>query len=154
MSGNTSMMLGDFAFEALGFGYQGVKRSVNTSWAEIPVGQTLNPMQWTGPTADEITISGVIFTEEFGGQSQLDGILARAGAGEPMMLVTGNAAEGVIQGVFTVQGIEEDRSHHNARGVAARNAYSIKLKRQADTLPLSGGSILDRATRFLSDLFR
>ncbi|MFK0385000.1 phage tail protein [Agrobacterium sp. NPDC090273] len=154
MSGNTSMMLGGFAFEALGFGYQGIKRSLNTAWAEIPVGQTLNPQQWTGPTSDEITISGVVFTEEFGGQSQLDGIIAEASAGVPMMLVTGDAAEGVIRGVFTVQGIEEDKSLHNARGVAARNAYAIKLKRQPDTVPLSGGSLLDRATSFLSDLFR
>lgn len=154
MSGNTSMMLGGFAFEALGFGYQGVKRSLNTSWAEIPVGQTLNPQQWTGPTSDEITIAGVLFTEEFGGQSQLDGIAAQASAGVPMMLVTGDVAEGVIHGIFTVQGIEEDKSLHNSRGAAARNAYAIKLKRQPDTAPLSSGSILDRASSFLSDLFR
>ncbi|WHA40907.1 phage tail protein [Agrobacterium larrymoorei] len=154
MSGNTSMMLGGFAFEALGFGYQGIKRTLNTSWAEVAVGQTLNPQQWTGPTSDEITISGVIFTEEFGGQSQLDGIAAASLAGTPMMLVSGNAAEGVIQGTFTVQGIDEDRSYHNTRGVAARNAYTIKLKRQPDTLPMSSESLLNRATTFLSDLFR
>lgn len=154
MSGNTSMMLGGFAFEALGFGYQAIKRSVNTSWTEVPVAQTLNPLQWTGPTSDEITISGVIFTEEFGGQSQLDGIVAASLAGVPMMLVTGSAAEGVVHGMFTVQGIEEDRSHHNARGVAARNAYSIKLKRQPDTAPMSGGGLLDQAASFLSNLFR
>ncbi len=154
MSGYTSMMLGGFGFEALGFGYQGVKRSLNTQWTEVAVGQTLNPQQWTGPTSDEITIAGVIFTEEFGGQSQLDGIAAEALAGVPMMLVTGDAVEGVIRGIFTVQGIEEDKSHHNARGEAARNAYTIKLKRQPDTTPLPGGSILDRATSFLSNLFR
>lgn len=154
MSGYTSMMLGGFAFEALGFGYQGIKRTVNTPWAEVAVAETLNPQQWTGPTSDEVTIQGVLFPQEFGGQSQLDGIIAAALAGTPMTLVTGDAAEGVIHGMFTVQGVDEDRSLHNSRGAAARNAYSIKLKRQTDTAPLTGGSILDRATSFLSDLFR
>ncbi|MCM2434122.1 phage tail protein [Agrobacterium rosae] len=154
MSGNTSMMLGGFAFEAHGFGYQGVKRTVNTPWTEVAVAQTLNPQQWTGPTSDEVNIQGVLFPEEFGGQAQLDGLIAASLSGTPMMLVTGDAAEGVIHGTFTVQGIDEDRSFINARGAAARNAYSIKLKRQADTAGLSTGSIIDRATSFLSDLFR
>lgn len=154
MSGYTSMMLGDFAFEALGFGYQGVKRKVNTPWVEIPVGQILNPQQWTGPTSDDVTIQGVIFTEEFGGQSQLDGIIAASLSGVPMMLVTGDASEGVIRGVFKIQSIEEDQSLHNHRGVAARNGYVINMKRAGDAASLDVGGIIDRATTFLSELFR
>lgn len=154
MSGYTSMMLGDFAFEALGFGYQGVKRKVNTPWVEMPVGQTLNQQQWTGPTSDEVTISGVLFPEEFGGQSQLDGIIAAALAGIEMMLVTGDATQGDIRGVFTVQSIEEDKSYINRKGEAGRNAYSIMLKRSGSgTLPSAGG-LVDRAASFLSELFR
>lgn len=154
MSGNTSMMLGGFAFEAHGFGYQGIRRAVNTSWAEVAVSQTLNPMQWTGPTSDEITISGVIFTEEFGGQSQLDGIVAAALSGVPMMLVSGGAAEGMVHGLYAVQGVDEDRSYHDASGVARRNAYSIKLKRKPDGASQVGASLAGGAAAFLSDLFR
>ena len=154
MSGYTSMMLGDFAFEALGFGYQGIKRKVNTPWVEMPVGQTLNQQQWTGPTSDEVTISGVLFPEEFGGQTQLDGIIAAALAGTEMMLVTGDAAQGDIRGVFTVQSVEEDKSYINRKGEAGRNAYSIMLKRSSSgTLPTAGG-LVDRAASFLSELFR
>lgn len=159
MSGNTSMMLGGFAFEALGFSYQGIKRSLNTSWTEIPVGEVLNPMQWTGPTSDEITIQGVLFTKEFGGQSQLDGIAASAEAGVPMMLVSGDGVEGEIHGTFAVQGIEEDKSYYDPRAVAARNAYSIKLKRMPDGdgaggVPLTGAALAGRAIDFLDNLFR
>ena len=154
MAGYTSMMLGGFAFEGLGFGYQGVKRKVNTPWVEIPVGQTLNPQQWTGPTSDEVTISGVLFPEEFGGQSQLDGIIAASMAGTEMMLVTGDAAQGVIQGLFTVQSVEEDRSYINRCGEAGRNDYSITLKRSGSgALPTAGG-LGDWAASFLSELFR
>lgn len=154
MTGITSMMLGGYAFEALGFGYQGIKRKVNTPWVEIPVGQTLNPQQWTGPTSDEVTIQGVLFPEEFGGQSQLDGIIAASMAGTEMMLVNGDAMEGVIRGMFTVQSVEEDQSYHDARGAPRRNAYVISLKRnRTETAPGAGG-VVDSATSFLSELFR
>ncbi len=154
MTGVTSMMLGGYAFEALGFGYQGVKRKVNTPWVEIPVGQTLNPQQWTGPTSDEVTIQGVLFPEEFGGQSQLDGIIAASLAGMEMMLVSGDAVEGIIRGMFTVQSVEEDMSFHDASGVARRNAYVISLKRLPTEAAAGAGGLRDSASSFLSNLFR
>nr|WP_234913889.1 phage tail protein [Rhizobium rhizogenes]QCO89356.1 phage P2 GpU family protein [Rhizobium rhizogenes] len=88
------MMLGGYAFEALGFGYQNIKRKVNTPWVEISVGQALNPQQWTGPTSDEVTIQGVLFPEEFGGA-----IAARrdhCGAIERLISVTVTDEEGAV----------------------------------------------------------
>ncbi|MFK0167151.1 phage tail protein [Rhizobium sp. NPDC090279] len=113
------MMLGGYAFEALGFGYQNIKRKVNTPWVEISVGQSLNPQQWTGPTSDEVTIQGVFFPEEFDGQSQLDGIIAAQLAGTEMMMVSGDTIEGVIRGMFTVQSVEEDMSSTMPAGLPA-----------------------------------
>ncbi|NTG74466.1 phage tail protein [Agrobacterium rhizogenes] len=154
MTGVTSMMLGGYAFEALGFGYQNIKRKVNTPWVEISVGQALNPQQWTGPTSDEVTIQGVLFPEEFGGQSQLDGIIAAQLAGTEMMLVSGDAMEGVIRGMFTVQSVEEDQSFHDAKGAARRNAYVISLKRIRAETAAGAGGVADSASSFLSELFR
>ncbi len=154
MTGVTSMMLGGYAFEALGFGYQNIKRKVNTPWVEISVGQDLNPQQWTGPTSDEVTIQGVLFPEEFGGQSQLDGIIAAQLAGTEMMLVSGDAMEGVIRGMFTVQSVEEDQTYHDAKGMPRRNAYVISLKRIPSDAAASAGGIVDRASSLLSELFR
>lgn len=147
------MMLGGFAFEGLGFGYDGIKRKVNTAWVEIPVGQTLNPQQWTGPTSDEVTIKGVLFPEEFGGQTQLDGLISAALSGTPMMLVTGDAAEGLIQGMFTLQSIEEDRSFIDRRGTPRRNAYVLTLKRAGSDTTATAGGLLDRAVDVLTSLF-
>ena len=154
MTGVTSMMLGGYAFEALGFGYQNIKRKVNTPWVEISVGQDLNPQQWTGPTSDEVTIQGVLFPEEFGGQSQLDGIISAQLAGTEMMLVSGDAMEGVIRGMFTVQSVEEDQTYHDAKGMPRRNAYVISLKRIRSDAAASAGGIVDRASSLLSELFR
>jgi phage protein U len=154
MTGVTSMMLGGYAFEALGFGYQNIKRKVNTPWVEISVGQDLNPQQWTGPTSDEVTIQGVLFPEEFGGQKQLDGIISAQLAGTEMMLVSGDAMEGVIRGMFTVQSVEEDQTYHDTKGMPRRNAYVISLRRiRSDAAPSAGG-IVDRAGSLLSELFR
>ncbi|CDZ43108.1 Putative bacteriophage P2 tail protein [Neorhizobium galegae bv. officinalis] len=129
MPGPIPMTLGSFAFEAIGFGYDTVSRRVQTPWAEIAVAQTLNQHQWTGPTSEEVSIRGVLFPAEFGGQDSLDGIIASAMSGAPLMLVSGNDAEGVIHGTFTIQSVDEDRSFHDARGQPHRNSYSIALKR-------------------------
>jgi phage protein U len=135
------MMLGAFAFEAIGFGYDAVTRRVQTPWADVAVAQTLNQQQWTGPTSDEVSIRGVLFPVEFGGQAQLDGIIAASMAGLPMILVTGDEAQGVIHGTFTVQSVDEDRSYHTLYGAARRNAYVISLKRYGqDDATGSGGS--------------
>jgi len=141
MSGPVSMILGAFAFEAIGFGYEGVGRRVQTPWVDMPVAQVLNPQQWTGPTSDEVEIKGVLFPVEFGGQSQLDGIIAAQLAGLPMMLVSGGLSLGTIHGMFTVQAVSEDRGYIDRFGVPRRNNYSISLKRYgaggASLLPIS-----------------
>lgn len=127
------MMLGPFAFEVLGFGYEDVQRRTSTPWVDIQVAQSLNQQQWTGPTSEEVTIKGVLFTHEFGGQAQLDGIISAANAGEPLMFVSGDTAEGRIHGIFTIQSVDEDRSFHDAAGEARRNSYSLKLKRYSSS---------------------
>lgn len=133
-----SMMLGAFAFQARdNLGYEGVGHRVQTPWADIAVAQTLNQQQWTGPTSEEITIKGVLFPLEYGGQSSLDGIIAAALSGMPMMLVSGDDFEGVIHGTYTVQSVDEDRSYHTAAGTPRKNAYSITLKRYGQP---TGGS--------------
>lgn len=127
MAGLTSMMLGPFAFEATGFGYTDVQRRVQTPWADIPVAQDLNQQQWTGPTSEEIVIRGVLFPAEF--PASLSGLVSAANAGTPLMFVSGDAGQGLIHGMFTIQSIDEDRTHHDRGGRPWRNGYTITLKR-------------------------
>jgi phage protein U len=75
-------------------------------------------------------------------------------AGTEMMLVSGDAMEGVIRGMFTVQSVEEDQSYHDARGAPRRNAYVISLKRSRAETATGAGGVVDSATSFLSELFR
>lgn len=135
MSNSVSMMLGGFAFQALGLGYQDVQRRVETPWADVPVAQGLNAQQWTGPTSEQVTIRGVLFPAEF--PASVSGIVAAANSGVPLMFVSGDADEGLVHGTFTVQAIDEDRSFHDAAGRAWRNAYTLTLKRHDQ--PGAGG---------------
>lgn len=138
MSGPVPMMLGGFAFEAHGFGFDGLSRNVQTPWVDIAVAQSLNQQQWTGPTAEEVVIKGVLFPIEHGGQGSLDGIIDTANAGMPVMLVSGSSAQGTIHGMFTIQNVSEDRSFITRDGTPRRNAYSITLKRYGS---VAGGLI-------------
>lgn len=140
MSGPTAMALGAFAFEGIGFGYDGVSRKVQTPWADIKVAQSLDQQQWLGPTSEEVTIKGVLFPAEYGGQASLDGIIAAAMSGLPLMLVSGDAEEGAIHGLFTIQSVDEDRSDHTNYGAPRKNAYAISLKRYGGQS--TSGSIL------------
>ncbi|NBN62773.1 phage tail protein [Pannonibacter tanglangensis] len=130
MAGPVPMMLGPFAFEGLGFGFDGVTRRLDTSHAEVPLAGGLNEVQWTGATSDTVVIKGVLFAD-LGGQESLDGLIEAANSGTALMAVSGTAAAGLIAGYYVVEGIDEDRSYHDAAGQARRNAYQIRLRRKA-----------------------
>lgn len=125
MAGPVTMSLGSFAFEALGFAYEEVARTLETPWAESAVAQRFDVQQWTGPRSDEVTIKGVLFPIEFGGAGSLEGIRQAAISGTPLMLAS---LGGRIYGNFTVQRVTEDRSYHDRQGAPAKNAYQITIK--------------------------
>ena len=131
MAGPTPMLLGPFAFEALGFGFENINRDLDTKWAEVPVAFSLDQLQWTGPKSDKVEIRGVLFPESHGGQSQLNGIASAAQAGQVLPLISGNAAGGDIHGSFVVEAIGEDRGYIDASGQPRRNAYVITIKRKS-----------------------
>ncbi|MCF7646906.1 phage tail protein [Bacillus subtilis] len=147
MSGPVAMALGPYAFEALGFGYQDISRRVNTPWVDIPVAQALNQQQWTGPTSEEVTIRGVLFNEEFGGQDSLNGLIASALAGTPLLYISGDASEGLIHGLFTIQSVDEAGTYYDRFGRAWRNAYSISMKKYGQAS--AGGSALSSLSGLL-----
>lgn len=132
MTAPVAMALGGFAFEAIGFGFNDISKNTNTPWVDVPVAQTLNKQQWTGPTSVDVTIKGVLFPEEFGGETQLNGIAATAGRGIPMTLVSGDMARGDIHGLYTVQSVKEDGTHYTIAAAARRKAYTIQLKKYGD----------------------
>jgi len=119
------MALGPYKFQAHGFGLTGLTRKLDSSWAELETVGRLNALQWTGPRSETITISGVLFPKEFGGETSLEGIRKAARFGLPKMLVTSG---GKVYGLQAIQGVEEESGFLDRNGQAGRIAYSIELK--------------------------
>lgn len=126
MAGPVTMALGPFMFRAHGFGYTGVGRKLDTTWAEIETAGRLNALQWTGPRSEVVTINGVLFPQEFGGAATLEGVRLAAKSGMPLMLVS---LGGKVFGSHAVQKVDEDRAFHDHNGAPGRNAFTIEVKR-------------------------
>lgn len=133
MTGPVTMALGPYKFQAHGFGLTGLARKLDTSWAELETVGRLNALQWTGPRSQTVTISGVLFPKEMGGEASLEGIRKAALNGLPKMLVT---SAGKVFGLQAIQGIEEDRGFIDRTGQAARVAYTLEMKQVSSGLSL------------------
>ncbi|MFT0892750.1 phage tail protein [Pseudochelatococcus sp. G4_1912] len=126
MSGPVTMSLGPYAFEAHGFGYTDITRSLTTSWSSVDVVDRMEVLQWTGPKSEAVSIKGVLFPAEFGGEDSLEGIRSAAQKGEPLMLVS---LDGGVFGQFVIEAVNEERAFIDPRGMPRKNAWSIELKR-------------------------
>lgn len=134
MAGPVTMALGPFLFRAHGFGYAGLGRKLDTTWAEIETAGRLNALQWTGPRSEVVTIDGVLFPREFGGAGTLEGVRLAARSGVPLMLVS---LGGKVFGSHAIQKVDEDRGFHDRTGTPGRTAYTIELKRIGAGVSLS-----------------
>ncbi|MBB5515755.1 hypothetical protein FHS89_001775 [Rubricella aquisinus] len=131
MSGPVTLALGPFMFRAHGFGFAGMARKLDTSWAEVETVGQLNDLQWTGPRSEIVTINGVLFPKEFGGATTLEGVRLAAKNGVPLMLVS---LGGMVMGRHAIQKLDEDRSFHDRFGAPGRNAYTLELKRMQSSV--------------------
>jgi len=120
------MALGPFMFQSHGFGYTDVGRKLDTTWAELETVGRLHALQWTGPRTEVVTITGVLFPQEFGGATTLEGVRLAAKSGIPLMLVS---LGGRVFGSHAIQKVDEDRGFHDRYGTPGRNAYTIEVKR-------------------------
>lgn len=128
----TSLALGAFIFRAHGFGFTGMGRSLDTTWATIETAGGLDTLQWTGPRSETVSITGVLFPREFGGMGTLEGLRLAATSGVAMNLVS---LGGKVFGRHAVQKIDEDRLFMDGAGVPGRIAYTLELKRMGGALP-------------------
>lgn len=128
MAGPQVMALGDHVFEALGFGFTGITRELETPWAEVERTGTMSDLHWQGPTREALSIRGVIFPIQFGGQETLNNLRSAAQRGDDLMLVT---LAGVVSGRHVVTGISEEMEYFDRNGAPQKTSYVINLQREA-----------------------
>ena len=130
MAGPVTLILGAFAFEALGFSFIDLQTGVETPWAENQIAGGWDNLQWLGPGKATASIRGVLFPEHLGGEQNLSGTAALQAAGVPMPLIS---LGGQAFGLFVVERLSEDQSVFSGRGVARMNKYSISLRKMPVT---------------------
>lgn len=119
------MQLGRYQFRISTAAYDEFNRSTEYKWAaQERVGQH-DALQYTGPGADTITLSGVIFTQYAGGDGQLSRMRDTAAEGSPMILVDGR---GFVHGRWVIERVEEGQMVFMKAGVPRKQTFNLSLR--------------------------
>lgn len=123
------LQLGGFQFGIATAAYQDLQRATEWRWAAQDRFGKMPALQFTGPGADTMTLTGVVFPEWNGGVVQLDALRALGDAGTPHDLVGGNGAS---LGQWVVKGVDEGQTVFAAGGVPRRMEFTLQLQRLPD----------------------
>lgn len=121
------MQLGPFRFALSTAAYQELRRSSEYRWGSQDRFGMPPALQYTGPGAESITLTGVIFPEFMGGTGQIEAMRDVAVLGLPQLLIDGN---GNLLGEWVIEGIDEGATVFAAGGVPRRQEFTVNLKRR------------------------
>lgn len=121
------MQLGSFQFSLATAAFQDLRRSTEYRWPSQDRMGKAPALQFTGPGADTITLSGVIFPEFRGGSRQVDAMRALAAKGQPQLLVDGF---GRMMGKWVIESIQEEQSTFAAFGQARKQTFTMQLRKR------------------------
>lgn len=119
------MALGDYRFSVAAAAYEELSRTTAYEWAEQARTGQHAALQFTGPGADEITLSGVVFPQYRAGTGQPDRMRQSAAAGDPLTLIDGR---GRVLGRWVILRVEERQSVFERAGVPRRQEFTISLR--------------------------
>lgn len=126
-TGPTVMMqLGSFQFSITTAAYQELRRRTEWRWPSQDLYGRLPALQYTGPGADTMTLTGTIYTEYRGGTGQLNAMRTLAGRGRPQLLVEGT---GRILGRWVIEGIDEGQSVFAGEGRPRKQEFTLQLRK-------------------------
>jgi len=119
------MSLGMFAFEAATLPFNEVTRSQEWSFGEAQRVGDRPAMQFLGPAAEKITISGTLLPG-LGAYSGIETLRDMADVGEAHPLLDG---AGRVFGLYRIDTIDERGGFHLGNGVPRRVDFAIDLTR-------------------------
>lgn len=125
-SGQRLMALGLFVFELKTIPFEGTSRQTEYRWGGKDRAGGPPAHQYLGQGNDTLTIDGVLMPELTGGRKQLDQLRKMAAEGKAWILLSG---DGVEQGQYFIERVEEKGSHHLSNGAPRKIEFSVGLKR-------------------------
>lgn len=131
------MALGPHVFEVLPLNYQRIERLLEIRFASVPRLGVRPSRQFVGFGEDPLTISGVLFPQEFGGRAEYEAIKLTAQAALAVPLVGfGTGTLGRVWGLVIITMIADSQEEIGEDGAGQVLTYDI----QVDAYDESGGS--------------
>lgn len=122
------MALGPHVFEVLPLNYQRLERMTEAMWASVPRLGARPSRQFVGLGDDPLTISGVIFPEEFGGRAEYEAIRLTQTAALPVPLIGyGAGTLGLVWGLVVITMIADSQEEIGRDGSGQVLAYDIEV---------------------------
>lgn len=119
------MMIGPFPFGINTAAYDALSRTSSWRWkSQARVGRA-PALQFVGPDAQSITLSGIILPAFRGGLGQVAAMRDVADTGEPQLLVDGR---GFVLGDWVIKSIDEREGAHLSHGAPQRIEFSMTLE--------------------------
>ncbi|WP_322528543.1 phage tail protein [Salinicola sp. LHM] len=140
-----------FVFSLSTAAYQDFRRQ--TQWRNSSLSRIGKrpAVQFLGPGSDTITLTGELYPEFTGGQSNLDQLRAMGDQGAAWPLIEGT---GRIYGLYTVDSMDEGSDRHFRDGAASHIEFSLSLSRiddeRRELLGTISATALRAATQALS----
>ena len=133
------MQLGQFTFGLSTLAFDEMQRQL--AWRHPENGRVGAPpgLQFLGPEAEKITLSGVQ-APELGQRGALDVLSDMADAGAAYALTDGT---GRVYGAYVIEGIQQTGSHFIAEGLPRKTTFTIQLKSTDDATQVDPGGGAD-----------
>jgi len=135
----TLLLLGPFRFSLGSTSYDELSRSSGWNWQEVDRVGTTPALQYTGPTAETLSLSGRLCPPLPGGIEQLARMRTMAGFGWPLPLITGT---GRVLGLWVIESLEDTGMRHFKDGYPKMSTFNLRLKKYGE-----GGAILGPLTK-------
>nr|WP_274609867.1 phage tail protein [Rhodobium orientis] len=123
--------MGPHIFDIMPLNYQRLEAEVSANWPAIPHFGSRPGAQLTGFGENPITISGLLFPQEFGGRTELEAVKTTLSAGKPVSLIgwagfTGTAAS--VFGMVVLLRISTSDEEIGQDGLGREVSYEIEVK--------------------------
>lgn len=129
---NVMLQLGSFQFGINTAAYQDLSRRSEFRWPSQDLFGVEPNLQFTGPSSETSTLSGVIYTEYRGGIGQLDALRRLGKQGTPLPLVGGS---GAMLGRWVIESVEERQETFAGAGYPRKQEFTLQLKKYPGAVP-------------------
>ncbi|HOV04217.1 MAG TPA: phage tail protein [Hyphomicrobiales bacterium] len=123
------LALGPHIFEIAPLNFQQIERETEALWPAIPRFGGRPGAQSVGFGEGRMTISGLLFPDEFGGRAEFEAIRETQGKRRPVMML-GWATTGAARvfGRVVILKVSDSQTAINAMGLGRRLSFSIEVK--------------------------